>query len=276
MSPISKSRTWESSGPKHVASGATGSKPEQDYAVPSFFASKAGNNAKADKASSYSVQQPLRSDRLGHRAASSSNIIGRTDVYAHKVPTKSDFFLPLQPSSSVITSSTASRDKAPDRLVLLRNNNEKDSLDRNDECRSGRVAVGDDFQTRDGLVRRTNQSVVRGESQSGGQVQSTNYLVSIQKAAPKPEIPPQERPVPRKAFSPGSISQMADPNAVQRAQRFLSEGAKSPLFDRRRDDVDGVNEGMIITVYCATHQCDKRAIPFILLLKIVSFQSSMH
>ena len=244
---------WSKYSPDYeVASFSLGNRiPMVDYTVVDISTSKQGMKAtKEDVKGSYSSQETSKAKGPDQRPKADL-MTGRKNGNEKKTLSTDTIFTPFEPSSSVRVSPTP---KVPiqDGLVSLRNPSfgTKESIDIISQESTGKKASSDalNVQRRDGLVRRTNNSIIRAEGKTDAPAAKTNYVVSVQKANVQADVTPQKVPQLHKQHSEPQILDK-EPKEAMRPRRVLSEDAKSYFNEEVEDDTDSVDAGKLIDNY---------------------------
>ena len=234
---------WNKYSPDYEVAtiGSANRIPEADYAVVGSFSSNPGPNISKVVPKAFNCTQDVPVFTEQNKNSKPLKTGGHANE--RKLLSNDEIFPPFEPASSVRVSPTPKEPKK-DNLVGLRSNSAaaKNGLVRADQREVGSDSSG--FQRRDGLVKRTNQSVVRAESKSDGVVQNTSYVVSIQKT--KQDSSPQRKPLAHKPHSLQTLSANDEPKEVPRPRRLFSEDPQMRLNNQIIDGTDDVDLGMVL------------------------------
>lgn len=254
-----KKDIWNKYSPDYeVASFGLGNRiPEADYAVMDISTPKQGMSVtKEGVKGSYSSQEASKAKAPDQRP-NADRMVCRTNGNEKNMLSTDDIFTPFEPSSSVRVSPTPNV-PIQDGQVSSRNlpSSSKENIDITNQEKTGQKASSDalNFQRRDGLVRRTNNSIIRAVGMTDARATKTNYVISVQKANVQADVTLQKASILQKHLSESQILSK-EPKEAIRPRRFLSENANCYSNDQMEDDTDSADAGKLIDdyFYCLKH-----------------------
>jgi len=229
---------WKKYSPDYeVASAGPSTRvPDADYAVVDFSSKKNSNHGK-DQAPQESIKPMALQQK-----ASGDLLLGRTSGNDKKMASSEDIFAPFEPSSSIRVSPTP---KATGKtgLPISRNipSGIKQTVDRTNQ--GSMASDANEFRKRDGLVRRTNQSINRNEKKNDPQAAKANYVVSIQKTNADGTNDVKRAPLPHQPHSWETLVGDRDKKETGQPRRFLSQDTKHYPSDNISDMADSFDSG---------------------------------
>ena len=233
---------WTKYSPDYeVASAGPSTRvPDADYAVVDF-SSKTNRNQGKNQA-----LQEAAKPMAPQRKTSNDRLVGRASSNDKKMASFEDIFTPFEPSSSVRVSPTP---KATGQNGLPSSKNIpfaiKQTVDRTNQ---GNMASSDsnEIRKRDGLVRRTNQSISRKEMKNDPQAAKANYVISIQKTNAEGTNDAKRAPLAHKSNSWDALVGDRDGKETRQPLRFLSQDTKPRPSDQISDMADCIDSGKLI------------------------------